>query len=209
MGLRAMIQARAVKQAAADQRQFLLVSTKAKKPDMASPAFSELIKDLQQRMTEVTDIKDNNRDLTFKDHLSMVGEGVSSLQWLVMDGKPADFVGEILGGAQLFGNRILKAYKEKCVDALKSQDLQKVRLTMTQRPNACHLRTEPLRAPEIAASLYQAALRGRRDVERKRCGCSRSSERGEVCANYQRRVCTFSTTRRRTTTTSTTTIAEV
>lgn len=42
----------------------------------------------------------------------MVGEGIAVLQWLVMDGKPADYVSEVTGGAQMYGNRILKTYKE-------------------------------------------------------------------------------------------------
>lgn len=47
-----------------------------------------------------------------KEHFAMVGEGIAALQWLLMEGKPADYVGEVAGGAQMYGNRILKAYKE-------------------------------------------------------------------------------------------------
>ena len=105
-------QAETVAKAFRDQRRFLLVSTKAKKPDMASQSFSDLIKDLQQDMGSVGDIKDTNRGSQMKEHLAMVAEGISALQWLVMDGKPADYVGEVTGGAQMYGNRVLKAYKE-------------------------------------------------------------------------------------------------
>ena len=87
-------------------------STKAKKPDMSSAGFPELIKDLQQDMGSVGDARDTNRASQMKDHLAMVGEGIGALQWLIMDGKPADFVGEVTGGAQMYGNRVLKAYKE-------------------------------------------------------------------------------------------------
>ncbi|KAI5238183.1 hypothetical protein E4T43_07593 [Aureobasidium subglaciale] len=106
-------QAHAVSRAFAAQRQYLIVANKAKKPDMTSPAFSELIKDLQQEMGTVNDIKDSNRASPFKDQLNMVAEGMGGLQWVVFEGKPADYVGEILGGVQLFGNRVLKEYKEK------------------------------------------------------------------------------------------------
>ncbi|KAI4730158.1 hypothetical protein E4T49_02071 [Aureobasidium sp. EXF-10728] len=106
-------QAHAVERAFAAQRQYLVVANKAKKPDMTSPAFSELIKDLQQEMGTVTEIKDSNRASPFKDHLNMVAEGMGGLQWVVFEGKPADYVAEILGGVQLFGNRVLKEYKEK------------------------------------------------------------------------------------------------
>ena len=74
--------------------------------------FPELIKDLQQDMGSVGDVRDTNRASQMKDHLAMVGEGIGALQWLIMEGKPADFVGEVTGGAQMYGNRVLKAYKE-------------------------------------------------------------------------------------------------
>ncbi|KAH0289561.1 adenylate cyclase-associated protein, partial [Aureobasidium sp. EXF-3399] len=106
-------QAHAVERAFATQRHYLVIANKAKKPDMTSPAFSELIKDLQQEMGTVNDIKDSNRASPFKDHLNMVAEGMGGLQWVVFEGKPADYVAEILGGVQLFGNRVLKEYKEK------------------------------------------------------------------------------------------------
>lgn len=105
-------QATTVAKAFRDQRKFLLVSTKAKKPDMSSPSFSDLIKDLQQDMGSVGDVRDSNRASPMKEHLAMVGEGISALQWLVMDGKPADYINEVTGGAQMYGNRVLKAYKE-------------------------------------------------------------------------------------------------
>ncbi|KAI4753756.1 hypothetical protein E4T52_09588 [Aureobasidium sp. EXF-3400] len=106
-------QAHAVERAFAAQRQYLVIASKAKKPDMTSPAFSELIKDLQQEMGTVTEIKDSNRASPFKDHLNMVAEGMGGLQWVVFEGKPADYVAEILGGVQMFGNRVLKEYKDK------------------------------------------------------------------------------------------------
>lgn len=105
-------QAETTAKAFRDQRRFIVTSTKAKKPDMTSAAFPELIKDLQQDMGSVGDVRDTNRASQMKDHMAMVGEGIGALQWLIMDGKPADFVGEVIGGAQMYGNRVLKAYKE-------------------------------------------------------------------------------------------------
>ncbi|KXT18016.1 hypothetical protein AC579_9600 [Pseudocercospora musae] len=105
-------QAAAVAKGFADQRRFLLVTTKAKRPDHSSQTFMDLLKDLQQDLGAAGDIKDSNRGSAMKEHLAMVAEGISTLQWLVMDGKPADVVGEMIGGAQMYGNRILKTYKE-------------------------------------------------------------------------------------------------
>lgn len=80
---------------------------------MTSPAFADLIQDLQQEMSTVGDIKDANRTSPFKDHLAMVAEGMGALQWVVFDGKPSEYVAEVIGGVQMFGNRVLKEYKEK------------------------------------------------------------------------------------------------
>lgn len=106
-------QARAVAKAFADQRRFILVSTKAKKPDPQSKAFMDLLTDLQDDMGVVGDVRDSNRASAMKEHLAMVGEGVAALQWLIMDEKPADYVGEVIGGAQMYGNRVLKEYRER------------------------------------------------------------------------------------------------
>ena len=105
-------QAAAVAKGFADQRKFLLITTKAKRPDPSSQTFMDILKDLQQDLGTATDIKDSNRGSPVKEHLAMVAEGISTLQWLVMDGKPADVVAEMIGGAQMYGNRILKTHKE-------------------------------------------------------------------------------------------------
>lgn len=80
---------------------------------MQSKTFMDLLSDLQQEMGSIGDIRDSNRASPMKEHLAMVGEGITALQWLVMDGKPADYVAEVTGGAQMYGNRVLKAYKER------------------------------------------------------------------------------------------------
>ena len=85
---------------------------------MGSPAFQELISSLQHEMGTVNDIRESNRSSPYSNHLAMIGDGVGALQWIVMDSKPADYVGDVLGGAQMYGNRVLKEYKEKLVFAV-------------------------------------------------------------------------------------------
>lgn len=80
---------------------------------MTSSAFQGLLSGLQHEMGTVTDIKDTNRASQYRDQLNMVGEGMGALQWIFYDFKPADYVGEVLGGVQMFGNRVLKEYREK------------------------------------------------------------------------------------------------
>lgn len=105
-------QAAAVAKGFADQRRFLLVTTRAKKPDPSSKTLMDLLADLQQDLGAAGDIKDSNRGSPMKEHLAMVAEGISTLQWLVIDTKPADVVGDMIPGAQMYGNRVLKAYRE-------------------------------------------------------------------------------------------------
>ena len=94
------------------QRQFLLITTKAKKPDMASSVYMDTLKELQVHMTKVDDIRQSNRASAAKDGLAMVADGTGVLAWVTMDPKPADYVSELFGGCQMYGNKILKQYKE-------------------------------------------------------------------------------------------------
>jgi adenylyl cyclase-associated protein len=97
------------------QRQFLLVTSKAKKPDMASSAYMDTLKGLQKYMTQVDDIRQGNRASPLRDHLAMVADGVGALAWVTIESKPQDYVAELFGGAQLYGNKVLKEYKDKFV----------------------------------------------------------------------------------------------
>jgi len=94
------------------QRNYLTMTTKAKKPDMNSPSFAELISSMQHALGEVNDIKDSHRGSQYRDHLAMVSEGTGALYWLFEE-KPVEYLTEVIGGIQLFGNRIMKDYKDK------------------------------------------------------------------------------------------------
>lgn len=67
-------------------------------------------------MGSVNDIKDKNRTLALKDHFTMVADGMGALQWVVIEPTPVDWVSEVLGGVQLFGNRVLKEHRDKCAN---------------------------------------------------------------------------------------------
>jgi adenylyl cyclase-associated protein len=85
------------------------VSTKAKKPDSYP---QELLKDLRKSSEAINSVRESNRGSPLFNHLSAVAEGVVPLGWL-FEARPADFVTESFGGAQFYGNRVLKEYKEK------------------------------------------------------------------------------------------------
>ncbi|KAF2122294.1 adenylate cyclase associated N terminal-domain-containing protein [Lophiotrema nucula] len=106
-------QAKAVQQAFTAQRQFLLISTKAKKPDMNT--IMEILKDLQAAMEKVDEPQQANREPQLRDPLKMVADGIGALGWVTLEGQPKsyEFIAELFGGAQIFGNKVLKEFKEK------------------------------------------------------------------------------------------------
>jgi adenylyl cyclase-associated protein len=94
------------------QRQFLVITTKAKKPDLSSQVYLDTLKDIQEEMTKVDEIREKNRASPQKDHLAMVADGVGALAWVTIDLKPAEYVAELFGGAQMYGNKVLKEQKD-------------------------------------------------------------------------------------------------
>ncbi|MCJ1431539.1 hypothetical protein MMC27_000892 [Xylographa pallens] len=114
-GLRGLIaeQSASVLRAFAAERKFLIVTTKGKKPDIQSPVYMEILKELQSTIGIVNDIRVANRGSPYFNHLTMVSEGIAMLGWVTIDPKPVDFVNETLSSAQFYGNRVLKEYKDK------------------------------------------------------------------------------------------------
>lgn len=106
-------QSAAVLRAFAAERKFLIITTKARKPDIQSPVYMEILKDLQAMMGAVNDIREANRASPLFTHLTTVSEGIEVLAWITIDPKPADYVAEILSSAQYHGNRVIKEYKER------------------------------------------------------------------------------------------------
>jgi len=103
------VQAASVQKAFEAERTYLLVSTKAKQPDNPPP---ELLTDLQRSTDAIVNLREANRPSPFFTHLTAISEGIPALGWIVED-KPSDFVTEMLGSAQFYGNRVLKEYKDK------------------------------------------------------------------------------------------------
>ncbi|KAI0470162.1 adenylate cyclase associated N terminal-domain-containing protein [Xylaria cf. heliscus] len=99
------------------QRRFLLISTKAKKPDISVSAdmtvYQELLKPINEALMDVGSIKESNRGSPVFTQLSAVAEGIMVLAWVTVDNKPFKHVEESLGSAQFFGNRVLSEHKDK------------------------------------------------------------------------------------------------
>lgn len=99
------------------QRRFLLISTKAKKPDISVSAdmsvYQELLKPINEALMAVGNIKESNRGSPMFNQLSAVAEGIMVLAWVTVDNKPFKHVEESLGSAQFFGNRVISEHKDK------------------------------------------------------------------------------------------------
>jgi adenylyl cyclase-associated protein len=106
-------QAKALKECFEAERTILLLTTKAKKPSDGSPEYIEVYKDIQAKMITVNDVREKNRASEMKDHLALVADGTQTLGWIVVDNKPAEQAAELFGGAQMYGNKILRANKDK------------------------------------------------------------------------------------------------
>ncbi|KAL2023993.1 hypothetical protein VTK56DRAFT_228 [Thermocarpiscus australiensis] len=109
-------QAAKVVQAFKEQRKFLLITTKAKKPDLTGAdmaVFQDLVKPIGDLMTAVGNIKDTNRGTPVYDNLCTVSESIMALAWVTIDTKPFKHVEESYSSAQFFGNKILTANKNK------------------------------------------------------------------------------------------------
>lgn len=106
-------QAKAVQQAFTAQRDFLFIAAKAKKPDISTN--TEILKDLQAAIGEVDEIRQNNRERSLQQPLTMVADSAWALGWVTVEGspKPHEYLNELFGGAQMAGNKVLTEFKDK------------------------------------------------------------------------------------------------
>lgn len=114
-------QSAAVLRAFAAERKFLIVTTKAKKPDIQSTVYMEVLKDLQSTMGVVNDIREANRASPLFKHLTTVSEGINLLGWVANENRPVDTITEMLSSAQFWGNKVIQEYKEKYARVTPSQ----------------------------------------------------------------------------------------
>lgn len=99
------------------ERNFLLISTRARKPDYKGKemeVYENLLRPINSALMAVADMKEKNRTNREQgDLLSTVAEGLMVLAWVASeDTRPHKHVEESLATAQFFGNRVLKAAKD-------------------------------------------------------------------------------------------------
>jgi adenylyl cyclase-associated protein len=75
----------------------------------------EILKDLQTAIEKVDEARQRNREAPLRDPLSMVADGVGALGWVTVEGspKPYEYIHDLFGGAQMYGNKVLKEYRDK------------------------------------------------------------------------------------------------
>lgn len=110
-------QAAKVIQGFAEERKFLLISSKAKKPNLSvsddMDAYQALLKPINESLMAVVAIKESNRGSAVSNQLSAVADGIMMLAWVTDDAKPHKHVENTLGSAQYYGNRVIKDNKDK------------------------------------------------------------------------------------------------
>ncbi|KAF8426902.1 adenylate cyclase associated N terminal-domain-containing protein [Tirmania nivea] len=106
-------QSKIVERCFTEQRKFLLITTKAKKPTASSNLLLELNTGMQKEVTAVSEMRENQvKGSPYYDHLSAVSEGILALVW-VGSPEPTEHVKGMLESAQYWGNRVMSEYKNK------------------------------------------------------------------------------------------------
>lgn len=93
------------------QRQILLVASKAKEPDKST--LLTLFKPLQEASQPLDRLREANRKSAEENHITMLNDATSTFGWVGVRPKPDEYFAELLGGAQMYGNRVRMANKDK------------------------------------------------------------------------------------------------
>lgn len=95
-----------------EQKAFLGVVARAKKPQMADPAFLALLQPTNEIINDINNLKDKHRGTPWANHLATVSEGSSVLGWIVSD-TPVLMIPEFKDLAQFWANRVSKEHKDQ------------------------------------------------------------------------------------------------
>lgn len=106
-----LLQASEVLKGFQEQRKFILLTTRAAKPEFDN--FPMVLKPTHDALRAVTELRESSRSDPAYTQLSAVADGIMMLAWVTVDSRPHKHVEECLGAAQFFGNRVLKEQKEK------------------------------------------------------------------------------------------------
>ena len=93
----------------AAQRKMLVIASKCKKPD--DKTLQTLVAPISEELGKAESLRDR-RSKNFN-HLSMVAEGAVCLQWVCVDKTPASWMGDVIPGSEMYGNKVIMEFKGK------------------------------------------------------------------------------------------------
>jgi adenylyl cyclase-associated protein len=99
----------AFKDALQAQRGMLVIASRCKKPSEGD--LQKVLKPTSDAMAKVDSLKDRRSKLF--NHLAMVAEGVACLQWVCVEPTPAPFLGDVIPGSEMYGNKVIMEFKGK------------------------------------------------------------------------------------------------
>ncbi|KZO95760.1 hypothetical protein CALVIDRAFT_537742 [Calocera viscosa TUFC12733] len=94
-----------------DMRALVVLAAYNKKPVGAK--LNDVIMPMNKAMQAGKKLKDEYRTKPLGNHVAGVVEGIDALGWVVVEPKPAPFIGEIKDSTQFYTNRVLKEFKDK------------------------------------------------------------------------------------------------
>lgn len=93
------------------QLTFIKAAVQSKKPDMSSPEFSKAIAPINESVSAIVELKDENRKNKYFVHLNAISEGSPLFSWIAVP-TPVSTITDFKDAAQFWTNRILKEFRE-------------------------------------------------------------------------------------------------
>eukprot|EP00050_Salpingoeca_kvevrii_P013197 m.27281 g.27281 ORF g.27281 m.27281 type:complete len:513 (-) comp4738_c0_seq1:1308-2846(-) len=92
-------------------RRFLEIPAQSRKP--GDKVLKDLLEATVLAMQDIQGLKDKMRSSPAFNQLSAAAEGIQALAWVTVEPKPAPFVGDMVGAAEFYTNRVIKDNKDK------------------------------------------------------------------------------------------------
>ncbi|KAG9069188.1 hypothetical protein KI688_010085 [Linnemannia hyalina] len=97
----------------AAQREMIMIAASSHKPPMTSDVFRLLLEPTQQELTQVLEIRENNRSNAYAPHLSTLAEGIRCFGWVSIESKPTTYIGQVKEAAQGHASKVITEWQEK------------------------------------------------------------------------------------------------
>ncbi|KAI5948927.1 SRV2 [Candida theae] len=95
-----------------EQTKFLEIVSESRKPDMVDPLLGQVLAPLNDKISRINNLKDENRRSSYFNHLNTLSESGAVFFWIGVD-TPVSYVSDIKDSAKFWSDRVLKEYKDK------------------------------------------------------------------------------------------------